>query len=227
MAGSQIARWEDWQNELAFERTPGTPRETQARDSVKWYANYVKTMKGASEEERRAINAQHGFGGSEPAPAHRGGGGGGGRRAAPEVSIPPAPGINYPGFQKIDPEKMYKQFNQQGIEKLEQLIADPKLRRIHATLMAGTIPPPPEWQQLMATGFADLKNLGSPTGRPQSPYPDALNQLIGSTVRLPNVNQSLNQPVGQNVAQANPNPQSLGSLGQALLGGQPGPTTTA
>ncbi len=72
--------WERWQNELAFDRMNGQPRETAARNERKWYDNYVQTWNGSDENTRNLIDIQHGFSGG-------GDGGDGGGESTPRETI--------------------------------------------------------------------------------------------------------------------------------------------
>ena len=65
-----VASRDRWDRELAFERTPGGQRETQARGDSYWYNNYVSAYNDAPDDNtRRMINNQHGFYASSPAPS--------------------------------------------------------------------------------------------------------------------------------------------------------------
>ena len=100
--------FETWQNELAFERTPGGERETKARnsgDARYWYDNYVKTWNNADAATRYSIDQQHGFFGGTLAEPPKASAPSAGEPSAPASTPPPAPrnSTNPPKPEDISP----------------------------------------------------------------------------------------------------------------------------
>lgn len=180
--------YEQWQRDLAFERRPGAQRETAARNSQYWYNNYVRSWNEASPSARRAMDQQHGFGSRDS--------GGGKSSSSGGSSGPPRnvfPGTKYPGFQNINPEQLYKQWDQKAAESLLTIFKDPHLRRIHAARAAATVGLPPNWRSVMNTPVGGQGGApgSTPSATPPRPYPQSIDRLLSSIYPPRGYNQSV------------------------------------
>lgn len=103
------------------------------------------------------------------------------------------PGTKYPGFQNINPEQLYKKWDQKAAASLLTIFKDPHLRRIHAARAAATVGLPPNWRSVMNTPVGGQGGApgSTPSATPPRPYPQSIDRLLSSIYPPRGYNQSV------------------------------------